>query len=206
MCNVLTEAGLSISAEDLISFCIGLSQKDILAAVAGRVGRPLPETVMPALWPATRALFAAELAAMPGVAEVLRALDVPVAVASSSPPERIAFSLERAGLRAYFGANVFSSAMVARGKPAPDLFLHAARQMGEPPEACVVVEDSTAGTHAARAAGMRVLGFVGGSHADADTAARLREAGAEAIIAHWREGLPALRRIMAPLSPHPARS
>lgn len=194
MCNVLAGAGLSISPDELMRFCVGLSQRDILAAVADRLGRPVPEAVMPALWPATRALFAAELAAMPGVAEVLHALELPVAVASSSPPERIAFSLERAGLHGHFGDNVFSSAMVARGKPAPDLFLHAARRMGVPAASCVVVEDSIAGTLAARAAGMRVLGFVGGSHSDAGLAERLRQAGATVIIPHWAEGLPALRR------------
>jgi len=200
MSDVLTRAGLVISPEELMGFCVGLSQKDILAAVAARLDRVVPENVSAELWPATRALFAAELGAMPGVAEVLQALDVPVGVASSSPPQRIEFSLARAGLRERFGRFVFSSAMVPRGKPFPDLFLHAAREMAVAPADCVVVEDSTAGTTAARAAGMRVLGFVGGSHAGEETARRLRAAGAEAVAADWTEGLPALRRILAALS------
>src|SRR3546814_10888371 len=79
--------------------------------------------------------------------------------------ERIRLALEGTGLKGFFGERLYSASMVAQGKPAPDLFLHAARQMGVDPMRCVVVEDSAAGVHAATRAGMRVLAFAGASHA-----------------------------------------
>jgi beta-phosphoglucomutase-like phosphatase (HAD superfamily) len=81
--------------------------------------------------------------------------------------------------------------MVQRGKPAPDLFLHAAEQMSVAPEACVVIEDSIYGIAAARAAGMRAFGFAGGSHCGADHGLKLTEAGAHLVFEDMR-GLPAL--------------
>lgn len=113
------------------------------------------------------ARFRAELRAVPGVAATLDALQVPRCVASSSQPERIRLSLTIAGLIDKVEPNIFSAAMVARGKPAPDLFLHAASQMGSDPASCIVVEDSPAGIEAAQRAGMTVFAFVGGSHAAA---------------------------------------
>lgn len=95
----------------------------------------------------------------------LRQRGIPFCVASSSQPERIALSLEVTGLARYFGPHLFSASMVRHGKPAPDLFLHAAASMGYPPADCLVIEDSAAGIQAAQAAGMRVVGFTGGGHA-----------------------------------------
>ncbi len=106
-----------------------------------------------------------ELRPVPGIAEVLRKLGRPLCVASSSQLERIGLALEVTGLASFFNGNVFSASMVARGKPAPDLFLHAAREMQVAPADCIVVEDSPAGITAALDAGMGVFGFTGGSHA-----------------------------------------
>ena len=97
--------------------------------------------------------------------DVVEALPVPFCVASSSQPERIRLSLSVTGLLDRFEPNVFSASMVERGKPAPDLFLHASAAMGAAPRACAVIEDSPAGVMAAKAAGMRVFAFAGGSHA-----------------------------------------
>jgi HAD superfamily hydrolase (TIGR01509 family) len=115
----------------------------------------------------------AELVPLPGVEGVVEHLPMPVCVASSSQPDRIRLTLRVTGLLDLFEPHVFSAAEVARGKPAPDLFLHAARSMGVPPADCVVVEDSPAGLAAAAAAGMRAVAFLGGSHAGP---ARLAEA------------------------------
>jgi beta-phosphoglucomutase-like phosphatase (HAD superfamily) len=104
---------------------------------------------------------------MPGVGEALARLPVPRCVASSSSPERIRLSLSLTGLLEMLHPHIYSASMVARGKPAPDLFLHAAEKMGVRREDCVVVEDSPAGIDAARRAGMRVFAFTGGSHAAA---------------------------------------
>ena len=114
---------------------------------------------------------------MPGVIPFLQELPWSHCVASSSLPERIRFSLEVTGLLPHFEERYFSSSQVARGKPAPDLFLHAARTMHVEPRKCVVIEDSIAGVTAAIAAGMHVIGFAGGGHVAPGHVERLKAAG-----------------------------
>jgi HAD superfamily hydrolase (TIGR01509 family) len=109
--------------------------------------------------------FRAELKAINGIAETLDELSVARCVASSSQPERIRYSLGLTGLLERFEPHIFSATMVKNGKPAPDLFLHAAHEMGVAPGNCIVIEDSPAGIIAAKAAGMRVFAFTGGTHA-----------------------------------------
>jgi beta-phosphoglucomutase-like phosphatase (HAD superfamily) len=108
-------------------------------------------------------------------------------VASSGSAERIRTSLTLVSLYERFAPNIFSAVQVKNGKPAPDLFLLAARQMQVPPGQCLVIEDSVPGVNAARAAGMAVLGFHGGSHCRPSTAAALREAGATATFDDMRQ-------------------
>ena len=100
-----------------------------------------------------------------GIAETLDRLPIARCVASSSQMERIRLSLTITGLIGKLEPHLFSATMVRNGKPAPDLFLHAAQEMGTPPSACIVIEDSPAGIQAAKAAGMRVFAFAGASHA-----------------------------------------
>lgn len=110
--------------------------------------------------------FRTELRPIEDIAETLdRLVALKRCVASSSQPERIRYSLGLTGLIDKFEPHVFSATMVKKGKPAPDLFLHAARQMGVSPSDCIVIEDSPAGIAAAKAAGMAVFAFTGGSHA-----------------------------------------
>ncbi|KIQ03124.1 hydrolase [Agrobacterium tumefaciens] len=109
--------------------------------------------------------FRAELKAINGIAETLDELSVARCVASSSQPERIRYSLSLTGLLERFEPHIFSATMVKNGKPAPDLFLHAAEKMQVAPANCIVIEDSPAGIIAAKAAGMRVFAFTGGTHA-----------------------------------------
>ncbi len=111
--------------------------------------------------------FRLELKPIAGIAEALDGLDVPRCVASSSQPERIRLSLSVTGLLDRLEPNIFSASMVARGKPAPDLFLHAANEMGAEPARCIVIEDSPAGIEAGKRAGMTVFAFTGGAHASA---------------------------------------
>ena len=113
---------------------------------------------------AIRLAFSASLAAMPGIIDLLGSLKTPVCIASSSDLDRVTFSLSLEKLSGFFDGHVFTSQMVQRGKPAPDLFLHAAAVMGVSPERALVIEDSVAGVVAARAAGMTAWGFVGGAH------------------------------------------
>jgi HAD superfamily hydrolase (TIGR01509 family) len=137
----------------------------------------------------------AELRAMPHAAHALTWLRGPKCVASSSPPDRVRASLETTGLAKFFNF-LFSASDVRNGKPAPDLFLHAASRMGVQAADCIVVEDSPAGVAAATAAGMTALGFVGGSHAGAHLGEQLRLAGARTIVAdlrHLKSAVVALR-------------
>jgi HAD superfamily hydrolase (TIGR01509 family) len=113
---------------------------------------------------------------------MLRGLRLPKCVASSGAPQKMRVTLGVTGLLPFFEPNLFSAEMVARGKPAPDLFLLAAQRMGAAPEACAVVEDSVAGIQAARAAGMQALGFAGGGHAGPGYAEGLRTAGAHLVF------------------------
>ena len=110
-------------------------------------------------------VYRQELKPMPGIGETLDRLTMPYCVASSSLPDRIRLSLEVTGLLPRFDPHLFSATMVAKGKPEPDLFLHAARQMGTAPEACLVIEDTAPGIMAAQRAGMTVFAFTGGGHA-----------------------------------------
>lgn len=119
---------------------------------------------------------------MPGADAALSAIHALKCVASSSHHERIALALRVTGLAHHFGDAVFSSTMVERGKPAPDLFLHAAKAMGVEPAHCIVVEDSVAGVAAGKAAGMAVIGFTGGSHCGPDHRHLLVTAGADRVI------------------------
>ena len=106
-----------------------------------------------------------ELRPIPGVSKAIRRLTSRYCVASSSQMDRIQLSLSVTGLLDHFESNIYSSSAVQHGKPAPDLFLHAASSMGTESPACVVIEDSASGILAAKRAGMRVCAFTGGSHA-----------------------------------------
>ena len=108
-------------------------------------------------------LFESALKPTPGLTQLLDQLRLPTCVATSSSPQRVARSLAIAGLDRYF-PRVFTASQVARGKPAPDLFLFVADQMGVDPSRCLVIEDSRPGIAAAQAAGMPVLLYTGGSH------------------------------------------
>lgn len=182
----LTEFGLAISAEEIMDRYVGISLAGMLADLAARGGRALPPALADTLRRRTLAAFEAELTAIEGVADALGALACPVCVASSSEPERIRHSLSLIGLLDRFEPHIFSATQVAHGKPAPDLFLFAAASMGVAPEHCVVIEDSLPGVQAACAAGMRVLGFTGGSHCRPGHAERLCAAGAALAFEEMR--------------------
>ena len=166
----------------------------MLAKIEAEWGRPLPADFAATLRQRDVAAFRAELLPMQGVAETLEALErrgVLKCVASSGSPAKLKVTLGVSGLARYFEPHIFSAAMVERGKPAPDLFLLAATRMNVRPQNCVVIEDSVAGVRAARAAGMRAFGFIGGGHASPRLGAILREAGAAALFAEMTD-LPGL--------------
>jgi HAD superfamily hydrolase (TIGR01509 family) len=181
---VLEEISVDIPAGVLES-SIGLKQADIIARIAHATGRDIGGDAIAHLWPRTRELFEAELQPTPGLIAFLDRLDIARCVASSSHVERIRWSLGLTRLDRYFGDAIFSTHEVANGKPAPDIFLHAAKAMGVDPARSVVIEDSLAGVRGAVAAGMRVVGFLGGQHIGRGHGAALREAGAAFVTPHW---------------------
>ncbi len=178
LAEVLTDAGLPTTAEESMATYMGRSWVSCMAIATERFGRPLPEAELRERYrTGVRAAWARELAPVPGIVAALDAIaarGLPTCVASSGEHERMRFTLGRTGLLPRFDGRLFSATEVARGKPAPDLFLHAARTMGFDPATTVVVEDTVPGAQAGVAAGMRVLGFARHS-----AAADLAAAGAE---------------------------
>jgi HAD superfamily hydrolase (TIGR01509 family) len=141
---------------------VGRSPEVILTETEARLGAPVPDGWFERGDERLRQAFAAELRPVDGVTEALARIPDPVCVASSSSHENLRFKLQLTGLHQRFAGRIFSASEVANGKPAPDLFLHAAQRMGADAPDCVVVEDSRYGVQAARAAGMDVLGYAGG--------------------------------------------
>ena len=177
---------------------MGMHNADIVRAIEARIGRRLPADEGTRMRARMIEQLKRELKPIRGVADALAQLEGKRCVASSSDRERIALTLELTGLSRFFGEAIFSGTEVAHGKPAPDLFLHAAKSMGFAPAECVVIEDAVAGVRAALAAGMPVIGFTGGSHTDVGHAARLREAGATVIVASMADLPAAIRAISRP--------
>lgn len=184
--EVYARHGLTITPEMFLRM-IGLKQADILKQMRGIEGGLLPPEGDGELTEMVLGLIREEVAATEGLVDFVAGVEVPFCVASSSDVPRIRLSLETAGVIGLFEGRIFSSTMVTRGKPAPDLFLLAARELGVAPEDCVVFEDSVAGITAATAAGMAGIGYTGGGHLPPEQAGRLRAAGARAVIGHWRE-------------------
>jgi HAD superfamily hydrolase (TIGR01509 family) len=179
--QVLTGIGLPYSAGDIARKFVGVSFKDMVARLEADHECTLPADLGAQIDSALFAKFETDLKPIEGVREAILSLPYPRCVASSSTPDRIALSLRITGLADLFD-HVFSATQVARGKPAPDLFLHAAERMGAAPRDCVVIEDSSAGVQGALAAGMRVIGFTGGTHCGPEHAEKLRQAGAPVVI------------------------
>ncbi|MEQ9520304.1 MAG: HAD family hydrolase [Parvibaculum sp.] len=182
LAEILTGHGLPISYEECRRRFVGKSMKSVMAEVEASLGRALPGDWLAQERERTLALLAQETKAVPGVrAQILhlRSRDIPHCVASSGTIEKMHTTLGCAGLLPLLKDVLFTADMVTNGKPAPDLFLHAARQMGHAPATCVVIEDSLPGVQAGIAAGMRVLGYAGDPMTDA---AGLERAGA--IIFH----------------------
>lgn len=157
--------GVNISREFVSRRFLGRSYPTVLKEIRETFGVALPDRFEADYRARLLAAFSRGLKVMPGVVPVLQALDRPYCLATSSSPERVRMSLALVGLNHHFDdSRIFTASRVARGKPAPDLFLLAAAEMGFEPARCLVIEDTETGIRAARAAGMTVWRFVGGSH------------------------------------------
>jgi len=180
----LNRAGLPWSVEQTMRRLVGRSMKSCVTIVESELGHPLPADFLSRLQEETFAAFrAAPVQPVPGIVSLLQWLEaekIPYCVASSGEIEKMRLTLGLTGLLQRFEGRMFSAAMVARGKPFPDLFLHAARGIGADPADCTVIEDAVPGVEAAVAAGMRALAYAGADHADD---AGLRAAGGEVFAA-----------------------
>lgn len=171
--RALRREGLDWSVEETMRRLMGRSMKSCVEIVERELGRSLPADFVEKLQADTMQTFCdAPLQPVAGVAAAIDAIEAAGAatcVASSGGLDKMRVTLGLTGLWDRFEGRIFSATEVSRGKPFPDLFLHAALRMNRQPFECTVVEDSLPGIQAARAAGMRAMAYVGASHAD-DTA------------------------------------
>ena len=179
-------AGFGLTPDVVARYFTGRRPADMFAEVELAAGRKLPPGFSVTVASAILRRFRTELRATPYAAHALTWLRGRKCVASSSSLDRIRVSLESTDLLRFFEPNLFSANEVRNGKPAPDVFLHAAAKMHVDPSECVAVEDSAVGVAAAVAAGMKVVGFAGGSHAGAGLGNHLRAAGARAVVTDMR--------------------
>ncbi|MGF0540379.1 HAD family hydrolase [Agrobacterium sp. ES01] len=168
--KALRDVGIEIDEEAAKERFLGRSLSTVIETARTEHGLALGDSFLTTMRMALYERFRTDLKPVPGVGDAIASLEqagLKWCVASSSQIERIELSLKVCGLKPRFNPPIYSASMVANGKPAPDLFLFAAKRMGRAPEDCVVIEDSPAGIQAAKAAGMRVLAFTGGGHAAA---------------------------------------
>ena len=159
MAEAITEAGLPITTAECMATFMGRRWEDSVAMIEARLGRKLPADFSSDYRARRDAALAVELEPVHGIAEAIDRIPLERCVASSSEPEKITASLTHTGLLDLFDGRIYSAHEVERGKPAPDLFRHAALEMGVAPERCAVIEDTIVGVRAARAAHMSAFGY-----------------------------------------------
>ena len=183
----LADLGIAMSADEAITFGVGKNAVTLAAAVKQTFGISLPAGFMEDMRARVMTAFTTDLRPMDGIERLLAGLKPARCVASNSHIDRVRHGLTATGLLAHLEPHIYTAAMVARGKPAPDLFLFAASRHGIAPERCVVIEDSLSGVAAAKAAGMAVVGFTGGSHCRDGHAATMLDAGCTRVFSRMDE-------------------
>lgn len=180
----LARHGVEINFDYFCVNFVGRSFPTVAEDIRQSFNVDLPPDFEPTYRAELLAAFEHDLHPTAGIVPVLKALDLPSCVATSSSPERVARSLALTRLDRFFGGRVFTASEVKNGKPAPDLFLHAARSIGIDPQHCLVIEDSLPGIEAAQAAGMKVLRYTGGVHLKGRT---LKHGTTVASFDNWRD-------------------
>jgi HAD superfamily hydrolase (TIGR01509 family) len=183
-CELLRELGCDMTPEDLAHRFAGYTTERIFRSIGEETGRTVPDELIRRAEIETDRRLALDVEPVAGAHALLDALDGPRCICSNSRPERLEVTLRKTGLWDRFRPYVFSAQDVGagRGKPAPDVFLHAAAGLGAPPADTIVVEDSVAGVTGGVAAGMRVIGFTGASHSWPGHGEALMEAGALTVV------------------------
>ena len=201
LAQMMTDLGHPMSTAESVQKFTGRSLADTLSRIEDVLGRSIPDQIGQRYRRLLLEHLRRDLKPIAGVKEAVAMLRYPRCVASSSSLERIHLSLEVTGLAALFGSNVFSATQVTHGKPAPDLYLFAATKMAVAPKDCVIIEDSSLGVTAGRAAGMKVIGFIGGAHSMGDAARNLASAGAYAIVSSMAELPTTVEGVMSCVEP-----
>lgn len=182
----LQNVGLFYETQEFFRRFMGRSEESFFAEAGADHeklhGRPLPHDFKKNLLAHQNAEFERNLTAIPGMKDLVESMvGLPIAVASSSPTEALNFKLQKTAMDHYFGNHIYSARMVAHGKPEPDLFLFAAKNINFEPKDCIVIEDSGNGVIAGLRAGMTVIGFTGGGHCPEGHDKVLLETGAHYI-------------------------
>ncbi|MDL2401049.1 HAD family hydrolase [Rhizobium mayense] len=187
--KLLTEAGYPISVEEMGERFAGMTWQNILFEVEREASIPLSASLLDKSEKLLDLRLANDVKAIPGVPLALSRLPMPRCICSNSSIARIDMMLSKVGYKELFAPYIYSAKELGadRVKPKPDIFLHGAKKMNVPPANVIVVEDSVHGVQAARAAGMRVIGFTGASHTYPSHADRLTDAGAETVIARMAD-------------------
>lgn len=180
--EALRNIGFDITTEEVALRFAGIPDEAIDLIFEKELGRPLPENFRADIKRKVLDKYRTELQPIEGAKSLLSAMKTNKCIASSAAPAKLALGLVNADLYELVYPHIFSTRLVVRGKPHPDIFEYAARVMDAPAERCLVLEDSVAGVTAAKAAGMKCVGFTGGSHCYAGHADRLRDAGAYLVI------------------------
>ena len=182
--ELLRGVGVEISPEELAHRFAGFTTAEVFKRAAAEFGRTVPDGLIDKAKAETDRRLRAEVETLPGAHEMLDSLDDPRCICSNSRLERLEITLRRTGLWDRFRPYVFSAQDCGerRGKPAPDVFLHAAAALQADPAETVVIEDSVAGVTGGVAAGMRVVGFTGASHSWPGHAEALMDAGALTVV------------------------
>ena len=198
LAEVVTELGVPTTLEDAYRDYMGKRFCDVIAAIEKTVGRSLPAAFADAYQERTLTRFRQGLAPIVGVRDFIATFaDLPRCIASSSSPDRLALCLDVLGMTPLFAGRVFSASNVARGKPHPDIFLHAASELGVAPRDCIIIEDSAGGVVAGRAAGATVIGLLAAGHIRDGHADALRDAGAHHLAADYRAAEAIVRDLLA---------
>jgi HAD superfamily hydrolase (TIGR01509 family) len=195
--DLITKAGYAIEAEELAERYAGLTFHDILLAVEKEAAMPLQASLIAEAERLVDRRLKAEVRAMDGARAAVAAVRGKKCICSNSSAERLDMMLSKTGLKEYFDGHVFSARDTPsrQPKPAPDVFLFAAEKMEAEPARSFVLEDSVHGVAAAHAAGMKVVGFTGGSHSYPGHADLLTEAGAVTVINRLSDLAPMVRAL-----------
>ncbi|MFZ1773608.1 MAG: HAD family phosphatase [Rhizobiaceae bacterium] len=197
--ELLTKSGFPITADEIPERFAGLTFRDILLRIEKENGAIVQASIIDACEREIDKRLATDVRAIDGAAQAILGAGQRRCICSNSVAPRLAIMLKKTGLAPFFGDSVFSAfdTPSKKTKPAPDVFLFGAQQMGANPARTIVIEDSSHGVHAAKAAGMRVIGFAGGAHSWPGHADVLTEAGAETVVRRHADLPATIRALMA---------